>query len=1016
MKLQDYKDEELVAKYQETREYPFLTELFTRHSDVIYRNALRKMKNPADAEDIVQMAYIKMVKDLLMFKGTGSIIGWMVQVVIHTSYDRLKSEKSRHNRDKKIMSERVQMTSPKNYELTEMIETHLNKLPEIYKLPITLQIMDGLTVKEVSDALEIPEKTIRSQIARGLEKLRASLQSVGVTASVISVGDLLREIQQPIAPDIIKSNQFFNTIYQNKASVSAKVAISSGAKSLVIPKILLFLFSALSLGALFTWFQMPKESSLTSPTKIYKKWDFENSKNLSDYQDIGLVSGKISIAEQGILNNSSYLKVADETLIALDISKYNLPIKISYQTKVELPRNGRATFGQILFKGNYLRDKKILQLFGLYEFTPPTHLDNSLDSKIGGTEELINVVAYVDENNIDFWWNDKRFYLFKGNSRDNKKLYLYIKGKAVIDDLKIESIDQNDMPKKVAIDKVMNTLVVQEGIEKITIEKEKLEFQESSNVNPYILVENAASLESKIGLNNTEIAPFFDEDNKVVWVKPRQKKNQKWDFENTNDLSLYQSMGYLKGGLSIAESKGLANSNGLNVEDETLIEIDISQFKLPLKVSFRLIKTIPSEEQGVGYGNEGLFKNNLINNQTIFHLIGLRESFKIEKLNNEKNSTVDVGVISHIAYLDEKSIDFWVNGKRGTYMQAVSDDNKKIYLAINKGVIDDLAVESISFDDLPDKSNCEKLISKIEIKKGINKYILDKSHVGFSKSSDANPSLIIENPKIFEYTSDVLRKVKLPYLNEDNKVAWVKPRQKLMQKYEFEKPSEMFNFKLIHGNIQYFESLGLEKSGCIELKADSLLEIDISEFQLPIKISYSFDCVIPKGLTSKGVVILKGNYQKDKSIFNFIRLQPAKNVDVKKIILRNDNGKFGFLGEWLSTEIFVSEESIDHWFHTGRAGLVYGSSSDNKKIYLQVLDKTVIDNLTIESIALEAVPDYSKFKEFADAIPFEKGAKNYFRLKTETPPLYLDKNSKAELGICDKETMEKSLGLFKNTP
>ena len=47
------------------------------------------------------MDYIKMVKDLLMFKGTVSVIGWKLQIVIHTSYVRLKSEKSKRNSDKK---------------------------------------------------------------------------------------------------------------------------------------------------------------------------------------------------------------------------------------------------------------------------------------------------------------------------------------------------------------------------------------------------------------------------------------------------------------------------------------------------------------------------------------------------------------------------------------------------------------------------------------------------------------------------------------------------------------------------------------------------------------------------------------------------------------------------------------------------------------------------------------------------------------------------------------------------
>ena len=221
--MQKYSDAELVALYDDSRDHCYLTELFTRHSDIIYRNAYRTMKNPSDAEDVMQTAFYEIITDIHRFrnfKDRGSVLGWMLQIVRHKCYDRLRSENNRLKREKKVMSERIAMTTPKNYELTEIIESHLNKLPKIYKEPITLQIMDGLSIKEVSDILEIPEKTIRSQIARGLEKLKLSLQSAGVTASVISVGDLLREIKQPMAPESFRTGQYFNDLFSFNSIVS----------------------------------------------------------------------------------------------------------------------------------------------------------------------------------------------------------------------------------------------------------------------------------------------------------------------------------------------------------------------------------------------------------------------------------------------------------------------------------------------------------------------------------------------------------------------------------------------------------------------------------------------------------------------------------------------------------------------------------------------------------------------------------------------------------------------------
>lgn len=246
--MKAYTDLELVTLFQTTKDQHFLAELLIRHNDIAYRTALRIMKSPADAEDIVQTVYCFALKDLHDFKGTGSVIGWLLQLVIHTCYNQKKSQKSRLNREKINMLEKNQTNQSKNNDTIELIEKHLDKLPEIYKAPIVLQIMEGLTIKEVSEVLKIPEKTIRSQIDRGLEKLKKSLQSVGVTASIVTVGDMIREIHKPLAPEIYKSYEHVNGILQSRSILSSNSQMVSKIKSSILKNSTSLTFSSITLG------------------------------------------------------------------------------------------------------------------------------------------------------------------------------------------------------------------------------------------------------------------------------------------------------------------------------------------------------------------------------------------------------------------------------------------------------------------------------------------------------------------------------------------------------------------------------------------------------------------------------------------------------------------------------------------------------------------------------------------------------------------------------------------------
>ena len=116
----------------------------------------------------------------------------------------------------------------------------------------------------------------------------------------------------------------------------------------------------------------------------------------------------------------------------------------------------------------------------------------------------------------------------------------------------------------------------------------------------------------------------------------------------------------------------------------------------------------------------------------------------------------------------------------------------------------------------------------------------------------------------------------------------------------------------------------------------------------------------------------------------------------------------------MSQKIYVSSNGIDSWLNGNRTGVVLCTSIDNAKIYINFKDRTILDNLKIESIEENEAPDISPYVAYADSIPFIKGAKDYYSLEVQMAPLNLDKNSQAKLGICDSQTMIKVLGINQN--
>lgn len=212
--------------------------------------------------------------------------------------------------------------------------------------------------------------------------------------------------------------------------------------------------------------------------------------------------------------------------------------------------------------------------------------------------------------------------------------------------------------------------------------------------------------------------------------------------------------------------------------------------------------------------------------------------------------------------------------------------------------------------------------------------------------------------------------------------------------------------------MRIVEMKGVNKSNVLYVADESVLEIDISEFQLPIRITQIFDNLLPPGAEGKGILICKKNYDVQKNIFNFTKLSEIISVDISENA-KNENAKFGYFGNFYKRVSYVSDECTQSWINGSRGGVLWGTSYDNSKIFIYVKDKTIFDSIEIESVELKEVPDTEDFKKYIEKIPFVSGAKN-IDIEKEKKSLGVKSNLHPQLFVYDAFSIEHSLNSVSN--
>ena len=161
-------------------------EVFLPHLDAAYNLARWLTRDPSDADDVVQEAFMRAFRFFSGFHG-GDSRAWLLKIVRNTCYTWIKK-----NRPREIIyeldEEMHQATSgdpatvlQENID-RQLLRKLLDELPPAFREIIVLRDLEGLSYKEISSVTELPLGTVMSRLARARQRLHrdAAASATGV--------------------------------------------------------------------------------------------------------------------------------------------------------------------------------------------------------------------------------------------------------------------------------------------------------------------------------------------------------------------------------------------------------------------------------------------------------------------------------------------------------------------------------------------------------------------------------------------------------------------------------------------------------------------------------------------------------------------------------------------------------------------------------------------------------------------------------------------------------------------
>lgn len=157
--------------------------IINRYKNQLYATIVRMTRNPHDAGDLVQEAFIKIYEQLGKYNSKGAFSSWIYRVAYNHCMDEFR--KKRYQMKQVVMNEEL-IEDPKHPEViflkkekSRQLERLISSLPEDERMIILLRYVNELSYEEISELTEVPISTVRNKLHRAKKKMRETVKQEG---------------------------------------------------------------------------------------------------------------------------------------------------------------------------------------------------------------------------------------------------------------------------------------------------------------------------------------------------------------------------------------------------------------------------------------------------------------------------------------------------------------------------------------------------------------------------------------------------------------------------------------------------------------------------------------------------------------------------------------------------------------------------------------------------------------------------------------------------------------------
>jgi RNA polymerase sigma-70 factor (ECF subfamily) len=180
-------EKELIGRMQ-AGDSTAVGDLASTYGPRIHQLAFRYLKNWEDAEEVTQDVLMKVHRKIDAFRGDAALSSWIYRITFNTAMSRLRNGKFSRPFEVPRQDEGTEPASPEpgdwssladdqvmRAELRSRLIKALTYLPEVYRVPVILRDIQGLSTEEASAILRVKPQTLKSRLHRGRLILRQHL-------------------------------------------------------------------------------------------------------------------------------------------------------------------------------------------------------------------------------------------------------------------------------------------------------------------------------------------------------------------------------------------------------------------------------------------------------------------------------------------------------------------------------------------------------------------------------------------------------------------------------------------------------------------------------------------------------------------------------------------------------------------------------------------------------------------------------------------------------------------------